>query len=124
VNTDSTYEWRRQLVWGIIIIVIGVTLVLDRMEIVEVDEIWHYWPLLLVVLGMNKMVGYPTARHFTNGLWLMFLGLWLFAVVEHLYGLTLHNSWPFVIIALGVKIVIEPFIKARFAPHSEIRNEK
>lgn len=124
MDTDTSYAWRRQLLWGVLIIVAGVTLVLDRMAIIELGTAWQYWPLILVVMGMNKMVGYPTARHFTDGLWLILMGLWLFAVVQGVFGLTWLNSWPLIIIAFGIKMVVEPLIKARFAPHRESRDEK
>lgn len=118
MHSNSSYEWRRQLVWGLVIVGVGVALFLDSMEVIELESLWHYAPLLLVVLGMNKMVGYPTARHFTNGLLEMIVGLWLFAVFERMYGLTFWNSWPVLVIAFGVKIAIEPWIRARFAQES------
>lgn len=124
MDSNSSYEWRRQLVWGLLIVGAGVALFLDTMDIIELRSLWHYAPLILVVLGMNNMVGYPTARHFSNGLWEMFLGLWLFAVFEHMYGLTFANSWPVLIVAFGIKIAIEPLIRARFAHNTEDLNEK
>jgi hypothetical protein len=119
VNTENSYEWRRQLLWGLVLIGVGVTIFLDQMDIIQVEGLWHYWPLLLVISGINKMIGYPTAKHFTSGLWTMFMGLWLFAVTEHEFGLTFGNSWPLPIIACGITMVLEPLIKKRFAPNEE-----
>jgi hypothetical protein len=119
VNTENSYEWRRQLLWGLVLIGVGITFFLDQMDYIVVEGLWHYWPLLLVVIGINKMIGYPTAKHFTSGLWTMFVGLWLFAVIEHEFGLTFGNSWPLPIIACGITMVIEPLIKKRFAPNEE-----
>ncbi|SHH02271.1 LiaI-LiaF-like domain-containing protein [Massilia sp. CF038] len=124
MNTDNSYEWRKQLLWGLVLIAVGVTFLLDQMEIIEVQQLWHYWPLLMVILGINKMIGYPTAKHFTDGLWTMLIGLWLFAVFENEFGLTFRNSWPFPIIVCGITMVLEPLIRKRFAPNEEVRNEK
>ena len=111
--------------WGLVLVCIGLAILLDQMDMFEIRELWHYSPLLLVVVGINKMIGYPTARHFTSGLWLMFMGVWLFfAVFDHVFGLTFWNSWPFVIIASGVSMILRPFIQQRFAPNEELRNEK
>jgi hypothetical protein len=115
VHPNASYEWRRQLVWGLVVVGVGVALLLDSMQMIHVESMWHYAPLLLVIVGMNKMVGYPTARHFTSGLWEMILGLWLFAVFERMYGLTFGNSWPILVIAFGAKMALEPWIRARFA---------
>lgn len=124
MNTQRSYEWRRQLMWGLLLVSFGVVILLDQMDLVEVRELWHYSPLLLIVFGINKMIGYPTAKHFTSGLWMLFMGVWLFAVFEHLFGLTFRNSWPFVIIASGVSMMLEPFIHKRFAQNEEPYNEK
>lgn len=124
MTAESSYEWRRQLMWGLVLILIGVAFFLDRMELIEVRAFWHYWPLLLIVFGINKMIGYPTARHYTSGLWLVFMGVWLFATLENLFGLTFGNSWPFVIIASGVSMILRPLIQKRFAANSENQHEK
>jgi hypothetical protein len=50
---------------------------------------------------------------------MVFMGLWIFAVFERMFGLTWGNSWPFVIIASGVSMILEPIIKKRFAPNEE-----
>lgn len=125
MNTESSsYAWRKQLMWGVVLVIIGVTFALDQMDLIDIHGLWHYWPLLIVVLGINKMIGYPTAKHFTSGLWSVFLGLWLFAVFEHMFGLTFGNSWPFLVIACGVSMILEPIIEKRFPSYEESRNEK
>lgn len=124
MTAESSYEWRRQLMWGLVLIAVGVAIFLDLMDVIEVRGLWHYWPLVLIVLGINKMIGYPTARHYSNGLWMVFMGAWLFAVFQNMFGLTFGNSWPFVIIASGISIILRPFIEKRFAANEESSNEK
>ncbi len=124
MSTDKSYEWRKQLMWGLALIALGVAIFLDQMDLVDIHSLWHYWPLLLVIGGVNKMIGYPTAKDFTSGLWSVLIGLWIFAVFEDMYGLTWRNSWPFVIIVTGITIILEPLIKKRFAPNEELKNEK
>lgn len=123
-NASSSYEWRKQLMWGLVLVIVGVTFALDQMDVIDIRGVWHYWPLLIVISGINKMIGYPTAKHFSSGLWMVFIGLWLFAVLDHMFGLTFRNSWPFLIIACGVSMIIEPIIKKRFPSYEEFRNEK
>jgi len=109
--------------WGVLLVVLGGVLLLDQMHILDVDELWHYWPLLMVAVGVNKMIGYPTARDFTSGLWIAFVGAWLFAVFEGLFGLTFYNSWPVFIIVSGITMVMEPLV-ARRLKSRESNNEK
>jgi hypothetical protein len=115
VNTDDSYRLRKQLMWGLLLVGLGGTLLLDQLGMLDVYDLWHYWPLLLIVLGINKMIGYPTARDFTSGLWTAFIGVWLFANFEHMFGMTFRNSWPYLIIAWGITLILRPFIRERFA---------
>lgn len=124
MSTDNSYQWRKQLLWGLLLIGFGAAVFLDSLDIFEADELWHYSPLVLVVLGVNEMIGYPTARDFTSGLWNVFIGIWLFAIFEGMYGLTFSNGWPFLIIVWGVTMILKPFIQRRFASNTESGNEK
>ncbi|MBQ5948199.1 LiaI-LiaF-like domain-containing protein [Massilia sp. ST3] len=125
MNSEDAYRWRKQIVWGLLLIVVGGAVLLDRLGYMDVTSLWRYWPLLLVVVGINQTIGYPSPKEFGNGLWTVFIGLWLFAVFENLFGLTFRNSWPLFILAWGVKLVLDPFIARRFANnHSGNRHEK
>ncbi|MES3020065.1 MAG: DUF5668 domain-containing protein [Pseudomonadota bacterium] len=119
----SSYAWRRQLLWGLLLVGFGAAIFLDMTGHLHIWDLWRYLPLVLVVVGVNKMIGFPTARHFTSGLWNLFIGVWLFFTLEGLFGLTFKNSWPFVIIAYGIGMILEPFIKARFPAHPESDHE-
>jgi hypothetical protein len=118
VNIKDSYHWRKQLMWGLLLVGLGGVLLLDQFDMLDVYDLWHYWPLVLVVLGINKMIGYPTARDFTSGLWTSFIGVWLFANFEHMFGMTFLNSWPYLIIAWGVSLILRPFIRERFAANA------
>jgi hypothetical protein len=111
-NSDS-YRWRRQMVIGLLLVVFGVGLLLDQLGMFDITRVWHYWPLILVVIGVTRMIGFPSARDFTSGLWMAAVGLWLFLVFEGMYGLTFYNSWPVFIIISGVSMVLEPVIARR-----------
>lgn len=116
---NNSYRQRKQMMWGLVLIAVGVAFLLDRMDVLDIATLWHYWPLLLVVAGINQTVGYPSAREFTSGLWTVFIGLWLFAVFEGLLGLTFRNSWPLFILMWGLQLVLEPVIARRFASNKE-----
>lgn len=123
MRSNDSYRWRRQMLWGLLLVVLGIALFLDQMGMFDIERLWHYWPLILVVVGLNRMIGFPSARDFTGGLWMTCIGLWLFAVFEGDYGLTIYNSWPIFIIISGVAMVLEPVV-ARRLQSRESDNEK
>src|SRR5690606_4067847 len=102
MNTEDAYRWRKQVIWGLLLIVVGAVVLLDRLYYIDAQDYWHYAPLLLVVVGINQTIGYPSPKEFGNGLWTVFTGLWLFAVFENAFGLTFRNSWPLFILMWGV----------------------
>ena len=119
MNTENNYAARKQIMWGVVLIAVGVIFLLDRMEIVDLRSLWHYWPLLIVAAGINQTIGYPSAREFSNGLWTVFIGLWLFAVFEGYFGLTFRNSWPLFLLMWGVQMVLAPVVQRRFPQTKE-----
>ena len=126
METDgNACSGRKQAVWGLMMIAFGVFVLLDRMDIVDAGaywNYWHYWPLALVVVGITQVIGYPSPREFGNGVWTIFIGLWLFACLEHVYGLSFRNSWPLFILAWGVKLVFQPFIDRRLAANAMLKH--
>ena len=125
MSTNSSNEWRKQLAWGLVLIGVGVAILFQKMDLIELYSLWHYWPLFIVVAGAIKMLTYTRANEFTSGLWTVIVGLWLLAIFQdHMWGLTFRNSWPVVIIACGAVMIIEPFIKDRKASTEELPNEK
>jgi len=125
MQSEESYRWRKQIVWGLLLIVVGAVVLLDRLYYINARDYWHYAPLLLVAAGISQTIGYPSPKEFGNGLWTAFTGLWLFAVLENAFGLTFRNSWPLFILMWGIKLVLDPFIARRFVNNQKVnRHEK
>ncbi|MBP1769838.1 MAG: hypothetical protein H6P96_456 [Candidatus Aminicenantes bacterium] len=43
------------LLWGIILIVVGGIFLLEQFDIDVFDQVWRFWPLILIVWGANKL---------------------------------------------------------------------
>jgi hypothetical protein len=43
------------LVWGIILIVVGVLFLLQQLDVDIFDQVWRFWPVILIVWGANKL---------------------------------------------------------------------
>src|SRR3974390_1201976 len=41
---------------GLILVIIGTVVLLDHMGIISSDRLWKFWPVLLLVLGVIKLV--------------------------------------------------------------------
>jgi membrane protein DedA with SNARE-associated domain len=43
------------LLWGIILIVVGGIFLLEQFDIDVFDQVWRFWPVILIVWGANKL---------------------------------------------------------------------
>ena len=96
--------WRSNhgLIPGAIIIGIGVLFLLDNLHIVYVRELWRFWPVALIAVGLVKLVDstYGGGRWFGGvllGVGAIFLGSSL-----GLYDVTIAELWPLFLIGAGL----------------------
>lgn len=124
--TRTTSPWRGQRLTGMALIVAGITFLLDHSGIVAVQDLWHYWPVLLVVLGVVRMHDARSARDITSGLWSVVIGAWLLASLEGWFGIDFRNSWPALLIAWGVIMLSHPVFERRFPSrqHDDVNEHK
>ena len=98
---------------GLVIVLAGLALLLDRRAIWEVRMSFHYWPLLLIALGALRLLdpprsdGRPPSRR--AGAWLLYVGCWGLLNEFHLFGFGYQTSWPLLIVGAGIGMVWRAF---------------
>ena len=100
--TGSEPYPRKRILWGVVLIAAGCLFFLDRMEIYDIGEIWHYWPAVIALAGVIELLSARGMRDVTRGAMNVVGGAWLYACIEDLWGLNFANSWPILMIAFGV----------------------
>lgn len=111
---DEKARFESQLIVGIFLAAVGVLMLLNNFDVLDIGPVWKFWPLIIVALGLNRIFQAETRYQRGKGYWLLFLGAWMFISVFHVFGLGWHNSWPILIIGWGVAMVLK----------SSIRNER
>ena len=97
--------------WGIFLVVIGGLLLLN--QFVPRVDLWRYWPLIIVALGIRGM--FPSAtegwslKRAAEGLMGVVIGLILLGQMLGILGwgvwLNIFRLWPLLLIALGLEII-------------------
>ncbi|MBK7315117.1 LiaF transmembrane domain-containing protein [Candidatus Aalborgicola defluviihabitans] len=118
---------RKRLLWGASLIAVGTVFLLDRLAVLDLAQYlgpqtrwWHYLPLLLALGGVIAVVSAQSARQVLKGLIDIVLGTWVFACLEHLWALTFSNSWPIVLIAYGLQMLLRGWLGHGQAPRGEV----
>ncbi len=112
---NKRYSASDMIVGGLMIL-FGLLLLLHQLDIfyiydLGIDSIWQLWPMIFVFIGIGKLADAPSVRHMGNGIWWIFLGVWLYVSVNHVYGLSFSETWPAILIAWGVSLVWDSFTK-------------
>jgi hypothetical protein len=95
------------LVGGLILMVLGAIFLLDGQGLWAFDGLRGWWPLIVIAIAVGKLIGADTGERRGGGLWLLFVGAWLLANTQHVFGLRWHTSWPILIIGLGVMMTVK-----------------
>lgn len=97
--------------FSLLLIGYGTLLLLHNFEILEMQSVWRSWPLIFVAIGLYKLAQAESITQIGPGAWWLFLGSWLHVSFNHVWGLSFRDTWPLIIIAWGVGILWEAYMK-------------
>ena len=86
---------------GLVLVVIGLVLLGDQLDLTPNWHMRRLWPAILVAVGVGNALGRET-RAF--GVWMLFVG-GLFLGHTHRV-LSIRDTWPLFIVAFGVALLI------------------
>ena len=96
-----------RIVLGLTVVAVGVLLTLANLGLLDAGDIWQYWPVALILVGVSKL----SSRRLWSGLvWIAVGVAFLFpAVFEEVEWEQVWNLWPLLVIALGLRMVVRSF---------------
>ncbi len=103
---ESKRHARKRIIWGLVLVALGVTFLLQQFDVLDLAMSWRFWPLILLVSGLVDVLSATRWKHIAEGLNQVVIGFWLFACIEHLWGMTFTNGWPVLLIGFGITIVL------------------
>jgi Domain of unknown function (DUF5668) len=104
-----------QLVFGLIIIFIGLVFTLDRLGIAPAASYLRYWPTALIAVGLLKVLSAREGGGAFVGVVIMLAGAWLQAETLGIIVIRLQDVWPLALLVLGGYLVWTG-LSARQAP--------
>jgi predicted membrane protein len=112
---DSSCRPRGIAAWlpGAILIGMGTLFLLDHMGIINANAIWNYWPLILILVGLGKVISEGKR---VPGFVLILVGA--FFLLQHLgYRMfTWDTMWPAILIFAGIAMIWGRFDVPKLTP--------
>jgi len=95
-----------RLIVGLTVVAFGVIFLLDAIGLVDASEVWRYWPVIFVVIGVVKLFSGRSPKEKITGLiWLTVGGLVLAYQLDLIAFSPWRIFWPALVIIMGISIV-------------------
>jgi predicted membrane protein len=101
-----------QVVFGVIAILLGILLMLDNLNVIDAGDYLAYWPALLVVLGLVKILQ-PATSGRAWGVVLVIIGGVLLLRALDLYHIRFRDFWPLLLILFGGALLWRTFVRRK-----------
>jgi uncharacterized membrane protein HdeD (DUF308 family) len=99
---------------GLFLLIAGVALMLDKFDIISDVQVWHYWPIIIIAIGLGKLLDAQLAWEYRKACSTLFIGAWFLISELHIFGLDYHNSWPILLIGIGIGMLWKSAYPAHF----------
>ena len=109
------------LIFGLIIMFVGVILALDVLELVNAREILRYWPVVLLAFGIADLTQTSDrGSRLRGGLLTFFGGWWLLTTLRVLPSHSWRLFWPLLLVLAGAALVAQTMKRRDEAPRGEV----
>jgi Domain of unknown function (DUF5668) len=94
-----------RFILGVIIVLVGVSMLLDQLGIESADHVTRFWPVILIALGLLSLT--RGRRGSITGVIMVLLGTWL---LLNTLGWLMLSPWEFIvpiaIVAVGARVMM------------------
>jgi hypothetical protein len=116
----SDRPWDK-LVWGLILIGLGMFFLLSMFGFVPSHLMNAWWPVFVIAAGLGSLVSARSPRAIGSGVTTLGIGVWLMIAANDWYGLGWSRSWPLALVAAGLGSLAQALAQAMW-PRKEDPN--
>ncbi len=90
---------------AIILIAVGVLFLLDNLSLIDIGNIWDYWPVIFIASGVIRLTS-SSHRERSSAIFLIAFGvIFLLLNLDYLRWRTVFQFWPVILIVIGISII-------------------
>ena len=91
---------------GTVVVAVGLILLLDNLGIIPAHDLWDYWPVILIALGVTRILdSHSQATMIWGGMVAGIGGLFLLRNL-HIFYFNFDFFWPLIVIAVGASMLL------------------
>lgn len=105
MSPERVYRNTSRLVFGLVVILLGVLFTLDKLEYIDVGDYWAYWPVLLIAVGLGRLLQPRGSHHCSSGLVWIAIGTAILLVNLGVVSHHVWNYWPVLLVLVGASMV-------------------
>ncbi|MEO8026564.1 MAG: DUF5668 domain-containing protein [Bryobacteraceae bacterium] len=109
---------------GALLTLLGVLLLLDNLGIVEFRDIWRYWPLIFIAMGVGRILSSRRpSGYIWGGLFILFGSLFLLRNLNLLgFHVDARLIAPLILIGIGLMMLVRTLERSRYKLDENCRN--
>lgn len=94
-----------RIIIALFIIVVGVVLLLENMGFIGNVEIWEWWPVILIAVGLSQIINARKGGQSVGGIITLLVGVVFLGNNLDIFYLEWSVIWPVFLILLGVMMI-------------------
>jgi hypothetical protein len=102
---ERTGDVTQRMIFGLIVLSLGVLFLLDKLDLVAVGQLGDYWPLIFVAIGLGKVLQPVGARGRAMGVVFVVVGVWWTLSNLDLVRYDPFHFWPVILILVGASML-------------------
>ena len=105
MSPERVYRNTSRLVFGLVVILLGVLFTLDKLEYLDVGDYWAYWPVLLIAVGLGRLLQPRGSHRRSSGMVWITIGTVILLVNLDVIPHRVWHYWPVLLVLVGVSMV-------------------
>jgi len=103
-----------KVIIGLVIIIFGALALADNFGFDLNIDLWDYWPLILIVIGLGQILQPKEYRQTFGGLVILVIGvLFLANNLKAEFHFGFKHLWPIILLLIGAKILMHGFLGSK-----------
>ena len=105
LRPESRQRATGRLIFGLVVIWLGVLFLLQELTNFDADVILRWWPMALIAYGLMRLTGTLARQQVTSGAIFTLIGLWMLMRSLGIMPFGIGDLWPVILIAVGALMV-------------------